>query len=174
MQKHVHSSSALCLDRFSHQGFCRQWPCATHSKWALRSNSILNCIRCSLQDPEEFFNGDWEQQPAVLKATPERIALFQGLCSYPAVINWLKQREKKSGPLEFGADVNAARYKDGVRETPNGEVGSGVAPLHEAGQPMYSVATCCSIGKQAMHDGVSYIVSHDAPSAQDREAATAL
>lgn len=38
------------------------------------------------------------------------------------MINWLKQREQKTGPLEFGVDVNAARYKDHVRETPNGDV----------------------------------------------------
>lgn len=77
----------------------------------------------AVQDPDTFFKGNWEQKPAVFKATPERVALFQGLCSFPAVINWLKQREKKAGPLAFGVDVNAARYKKGVRETPNGEVG---------------------------------------------------
>ena len=75
-----------------------------------------------MQNRREFFEGKWEQQPAVFKATSERIALFQGLCTFPAIVNWLKQREKKSGPLEFGVDVNAARYKDGVRETPNGDV----------------------------------------------------
>eukprot|EP00879_Flechtneria_rotunda_P000471 GHRR01000573.1.p1 GENE.GHRR01000573.1~~GHRR01000573.1.p1 ORF type:complete len:692 (+),score=292.63 GHRR01000573.1:55-2076(+) len=74
------------------------------------------------QTADAFHTDNWEQQPAVFKATPERIALFQGLCSLPAVLNWLKQREKKAGPLEFGVDVNAARYKDGVRENPNGDV----------------------------------------------------
>jgi hypothetical protein len=77
-----------------------------------------------VQDPDAFFKGNWEQKPAVFKATPERVALFQGLCSFPSVLNWLKQREKKAGPLAFGVDVNAARYKNGVRETPNGEVRS--------------------------------------------------
>lgn len=75
-----------------------------------------------MQNPKEFFAGKWEQTPAVFKATPERVAMFQGICTFPAVINWLKQRERKSGPLEFGVDVNAAIYKDGVRETPNGDV----------------------------------------------------
>lgn len=71
---------------------------------------------------QTFFSTHWEKQPAVFRATPGRVALFQGMCSFPTVINWLKQREKKSGPLEFGVDVNAARYRDGTRETPNGEV----------------------------------------------------
>ncbi|WIA29285.1 hypothetical protein OEZ86_011790 [Tetradesmus obliquus] len=85
------------------------------------------------EDPDTFFKGNWEQKPAVFKATPERVALFQGLCSFPAVINWLKQREKKAGPLAFGVDVNAARYKKGVRETPNGEVAdaSALKALHD-------------------------------------------
>eukprot|EP00775_Hariotina_reticulata_P000580 gene580-859_t len=74
------------------------------------------------EDPDTFFAKHWEQQPAVFKATSERTALVQGLCSFPAVVNWLKQRQQRAGPLEFGVDVNAARYKDGVRETPNGEV----------------------------------------------------
>lgn len=70
-----------------------------------------------------FFSKYWEQQPLVSRATPARAALCQGLsCTFPTFINWLKQREKKSGPLEFGVDVNAARYRDGTRETPNGEV----------------------------------------------------
>jgi hypothetical protein len=34
----------------------------------------------------------------------------------------LKKRENAEGPWEFGVDVNAARYRDGIRETPNGEV----------------------------------------------------
>jgi hypothetical protein len=29
-------------------------------------------------------------------------------------------------PLEWGLDINAAVFKDGKRETPNGEVGGGV------------------------------------------------
>jgi hypothetical protein len=58
----------------------------------------------------------------VFKATPARVALFQGLCSLPAVLNWLKQREKNAGPLEFGVDVVAARYKNGSRETLVAEV----------------------------------------------------
>eukprot|EP00882_Tetradesmus_deserticola_P024200 GHRQ01026436.1.p1 GENE.GHRQ01026436.1~~GHRQ01026436.1.p1 ORF type:complete len:123 (-),score=8.05 GHRQ01026436.1:281-649(-) len=75
-----------------------------------------------LQDPGSFFERNWEQKPAVFKATAERVALFQGLCSLPAVVNWLKQRQKKAGPLAFGVDFNTARYRNGVRETPNGEV----------------------------------------------------
>lgn len=69
-----------------------------------------------------FFDKYWEKQPGVFKATPGRMALFQGMCSLPTLLNWLRQREKKQGPLEFAVDVNAARYRDGTRETPNGEV----------------------------------------------------
>lgn len=82
-----------------------------------------------LQTRQAFFSEHWEKQPAVFKATPGRVALFQGMCSLPTFINWLKQREKKAGPLTFGVDVNAARYRDGVRTTPNGEVC--VAPKHD-------------------------------------------
>ncbi|KAF8073009.1 RIOX2 [Scenedesmus sp. PABB004] len=74
------------------------------------------------ESPETFLSKYWEQQPAVFRATPERAALFQGLCSLPALLAWLRAREAKAGPLEFGVDVNAARYRDGVRETPNGDV----------------------------------------------------
>jgi hypothetical protein len=93
-----------------------------------------------LQDPDAFFKGNWEQKPAVFKATAERVALFQGLCSFPAVLNWLKQREKKAGPLAFGVDVNAARYKNGVRETPNGEVRDPGAVACGSGAPLTQAA----------------------------------
>lgn len=95
-----------------------------------------------------FFSKHWEKQPAVFRATPGRVALFQGLCSFPAFINWLKQREKKAGPLTFGVDLNAARYRDGVRTTPNGEVcwtGGGFLLL---GQWMN--ASVCMLGKPHM------------------------
>lgn len=83
-----------------------------------------------MQARSTFFSKYWEQQPLVSRATPARAALCQGLsCTFPTFINWLKQREKKSGPLEFGVDVNAARYRDGTRETPNGEVRCPPPPL---------------------------------------------
>eukprot|EP00882_Tetradesmus_deserticola_P009776 GHRQ01010328.1.p2 GENE.GHRQ01010328.1~~GHRQ01010328.1.p2 ORF type:complete len:219 (+),score=69.53 GHRQ01010328.1:315-971(+) len=87
----------------------------------------------SPEDPGSFFERNWEQKPAVFKATAERVALFQGLCSLPAVVNWLKQRQKKAGPLAFGVDFNTARYRNGVRETPNGEVADagGFKALHD-------------------------------------------
>jgi hypothetical protein len=86
------------------------------------SFEALRCLVCTAQDRQAFFSKYWEKQPAVFKATPGREALFQGMCSLPTVLNWLRQREKKAGPLEFGVDINAARYKDGTRTTPNGEV----------------------------------------------------
>lgn len=87
---------------------CRGAPCAV----------LLSCM---LQDPGKFLESYWEQSPAVFRATPERVALFRDMCSLPTVLSWLRAREKKrAGPLEFGVDVNAARYRDGVRETPNG------------------------------------------------------
>lgn len=85
-------------------------------------NAVCALLLPLLQNGKEFLAGKWEQKPAIFKATPDRLALVHGLCTFPAVINWLKQREKKSGPLEFAVDVNAARYKDGIRETPNGDV----------------------------------------------------
>lgn len=74
----------------------------------------------------------------MFRATPGRVALMQGMCSFPTLINWLKQREKRHGGLEFAVDVNAARYRDGIRETPNGEVGvfvRGDEVRHQAAAP---------------------------------------
>jgi hypothetical protein len=112
----------------------------------LRRASQPPTLAC-LQDRSSFFSKYWEQQPAVFKATPARIALFQGLCTFPSVINWLKQREKKLGPLEFGVDVNAARYQDGTRETPNGEV----RHLHQAASRLTVCACCVCGGGEGMH-----------------------
>jgi hypothetical protein len=80
--------------------------------------------------------------------------LFQGLCSFPAVVNWLKQRQQRSGPLEFGVDVNAARYKDGVRETPNGEVRQAIllvpGTYQAIGAPNTSSSTTNSNSNESM------------------------
>jgi hypothetical protein len=58
----------------------------------------------------------------VFKATPARAALARRLTTLPTLLAWLKELEAEGGasPLLFGRDVNAARYRDGVRETPNG------------------------------------------------------
>ncbi len=34
----------------------------------------------------------------------------------------LRHRDLRADPLEFGRDLNAARYVDGKRETPNAQV----------------------------------------------------
>ncbi|KAL4438516.1 hypothetical protein ABPG77_000164 [Micractinium sp. CCAP 211/92] len=72
---------------------------------------------------DAFLAGTWEQQPAVFKATPERRAFFEGLASFSQLAHVARICEGEGEPLEFGVDVNAARYVDGRRETPNGEVG---------------------------------------------------
>ena len=61
----------------------------------------------------------------MVKATPERRAFFEGLASFGALARLARCADEEGEPLEFGVDVNAARYVDGKRETPNGEVGWG-------------------------------------------------
>lgn len=50
--------------------------------------------------------------------------VFDGLFTCSSLDAIMKEREAddSKGPLEFGIDLNAAKYVDGVRETPNGEV----------------------------------------------------
>ncbi|PSC74527.1 bifunctional lysine-specific demethylase and histidyl-hydroxylase MINA [Micractinium conductrix] len=74
------------------------------------------------QDGAAFLAQHWERGPVVVKATPERRAFFEGLASFGALARLARCADEEGEPLEFGVDVNAARYVDGKRETPNGEV----------------------------------------------------
>ena len=76
----------------------------------------------SFQDVAKFMKQHWEREPAVFKATPERRALFTGQLDYAELLRLAGICEQEGQALEFGVDVNAARYIDGKRETPNGEV----------------------------------------------------
>lgn len=83
---------------------------------------------CCLPVPQgsaKFLKQHWEQAPAVFKASAARRALFAGLFSYADLQRLAVICEQEEEPLEFGVDVNAARYVEGKRETPNGEVGGG-------------------------------------------------
>jgi hypothetical protein len=54
------------------------------------------------QSPGEFFKTTWEKKPAFVKSTPERQALFTGMCSLPALRPLLLKREAgDAGPLEW-------------------------------------------------------------------------
>ncbi|GBF91033.1 bifunctional lysine-specific demethylase and histidyl-hydroxylase [Raphidocelis subcapitata] len=70
-----------------------------------------------------FFADCWERRPRLFKATPARATLAARLTTLPTLLAWLAAAEAADGgrsPLRFGRDVNAARYQNGVRETPNG------------------------------------------------------
>ena len=58
----------------------------------------------------------------MFKASAARRGLFAGLFTYADLQQLAVICEQEGEPLEFGVDVNAARYVDGERETPNGEV----------------------------------------------------
>jgi hypothetical protein len=90
------------------------------------------------QTSATFFSECWERAPRVFKATPERAALAARLTTLPSLLAWLREEEAAcdgESPLAFGRDVNAARYRDGVRQTPSeglGEAGSAdLKALHD-------------------------------------------
>lgn len=78
------------------------------------------------QTTSEFFDSCWEQGPCLFKASdsPERQKFFQGLMDFRSFAKLAQNRESSEDepPMQFGMDVNAARYVNGKRETPNGEV----------------------------------------------------
>lgn len=75
----------------------------------------------------------------LIKATPGRKAFFAGMLSIDELLQLAKERQhdRDQHPLMFGLDVNAARYVNGQRETPNGEVGRGT--------PTESRAAACTM-----------------------------
>jgi hypothetical protein len=86
----------------------------------------------SPQTADAFFADCWERRPRVFKATPARAALAARLTTLPTLLGWLAAAERAGGgrsPLRFARDVNAARYLDGVRETPNGVGDAGAEEL---------------------------------------------
>jgi hypothetical protein len=69
------------------------------------------------QPTQEFFTIYWEKRPLHIKATPARTAFFRSLIGgTPSLLKVLEAREATEGPLAFGVEVIAARYKDGRRE----------------------------------------------------------
>ena len=72
----------------------------------------------------------WEQRPAVFKATAQRRGLFDGLFCFAELQRLARICEQEGEPLQFGVDVNAARYVDGTRETPNGDLATAQAIQH--------------------------------------------
>jgi hypothetical protein len=90
------------------------------------------------QTSSAFFAECWEKAPRVFKATPARAALTARLTTLPSLLAWVRDVEAAGdgeSPLMFGRDVNAARYRDGARETPSnglGEAGSAdLQALHD-------------------------------------------
>ena len=78
----------------------------------------------------------------VFKASAARRALFAGLFSYAELQRLAVICEQEEEPMEFGVDVNAARYVDGKRETPNGEVGGWVGGRQWVGGRAEAVRCC--------------------------------
>ena len=76
-----------------------------------------------LQGTKEFFQEVWEEKPRVFKNsfTSEK---FAGKFDFDTVLGIADKLAADDMALAFGEDINAARYKDGVRETPNQEVRS--------------------------------------------------
>lgn len=69
------------------------------------------------------------------RATAARRRVFAGLFGWGELQRLAAICDEEGQPLEFGVDVNAARYVDGRRETPNGEVwrlAAGLQGLHSA------------------------------------------
>jgi len=104
------------------------------------------------QTSAKFFADCWERKPCVFKATPKRAALAATLTTLPSLLSWIKTHEAQEGclsPLMFGRDVNAARYRDGERETPNGAAEAGseeLRVLHDEGGCTLQVRACCGGG----------------------------
>ncbi|KAL0045819.1 hypothetical protein WJX82_005646 [Trebouxia sp. C0006] len=72
--------------------------------------------------PNEFCNSSaWENRPEVFKPASARTELLSALFDTSTFRKVVKKLEKRD-PLEFGRDLNAARYVDGKRETPNAQV----------------------------------------------------
>lgn len=59
-----------------------------------------------------------------IPADADRKAFFSGLFDIESLYELAKPGPDGEPPLEFNIDINAARYVDGERETPNGMVGS--------------------------------------------------
>ena len=78
--------------------------------------------RPALQGAAAFLHTHWERKPAVIRASAARTAFFNGLFSWAELQRLAAICDEEGEPLEFGVDVNAARYVGGRRETPNGEV----------------------------------------------------
>ncbi|PRW61282.1 bifunctional lysine-specific demethylase and histidyl-hydroxylase MINA [Chlorella sorokiniana] len=75
-----------------------------------------------VDDAAVFLQRHWERKPVVLRASTARTAFFNGLFSWGELQRLAAICDEEGEPLEFGVDVNAARYVGGRRETPNGEV----------------------------------------------------
>ncbi|GMH40109.1 hypothetical protein BSKO_08013 [Bryopsis sp. KO-2023] len=92
--------------------------------WGAPDSNPLQFLT-SPKDLKWFVGECWEKKPHVFEATGEKKKVFDGLFTCDSLKNILKEREALggAGPLNFGIDLNAAMYVNGVRETPNGEVG---------------------------------------------------
>jgi hypothetical protein len=63
----------------------------------------------------------WEEKPQVFKNSFTAKS-FAGKFSFETVLKIVDELAADDMALEFGMDINAARFKEGVRETPNREV----------------------------------------------------
>jgi hypothetical protein len=73
------------------------------------------------QDVGEFFRENWEKRPRVFR-NAFTDSFFADRLSFPRLLDLVQRLAGEDDALDFGLDINAARYRDGVRETPNREV----------------------------------------------------
>ncbi|KAK9839615.1 hypothetical protein WJX81_001019 [Elliptochloris bilobata] len=77
----------------------------------------------TLDSEAAFLDQQWERKPVFFPGHENRRKALETLFTTAMFFQTVTQRDGgEEGPLEFGRDVNACRYVDGVRETPNEEV----------------------------------------------------
>lgn len=104
-------------------------PAVIHLTQNLSKYKPIQCASFQPQSAAEFFDTCWEKAPRVFPASAcaDRASFFRGLMDFKAFEALTRKRETSEDepPLQFGLDVNAARYVNGKRETPNGDVRTG-------------------------------------------------
>eukprot|EP00873_Tetraselmis_striata_P007770 jgi/Tetstr1/428034/TSEL_001818.t1 len=70
---------------------------------------------------EAFFGEQWEVQPRVFSNDFGR-TFFRDRLSFPKLLELVDELAAEDDALDFGLDINAARYRTALGETPNKEV----------------------------------------------------
>lgn len=70
------------------------------------------------QTLKDFFGSVWEEKPRVF-SNQFTTGFFPGKFSFESLLELTDSLASEGDALDFGLDINAARYRDGIRETPN-------------------------------------------------------